>query len=66
MSESGKTSRINALIRLIGLIIVIVGLLIVYTAYASAAAVGEDHLIFAAVGVITFLVGLLTLTLRMK
>lgn len=66
MSGVSKPSRINALIRLIGLIIVIVGLLIVYTAYAGATAVGEDYLIFAAVGVITFLVGLLTLTLRMK
>jgi hypothetical protein len=66
MSEKGKTSRINVLIRLIGLIIVIIGLLIVYTAYAGVTAVGEDYFIFAAVGIITFLVGLLTLTLRMK
>jgi len=66
MSELSKTSRINGLIRLIGFIIVIVGLLIVYTAYAGAAAVGKYHFIFAVIGVITFLVGLLTLTLRMK
>lgn len=66
MSESRKNGRINALIRVIGLTIVIVGLLIVYTAYASAAELGESHLIFATVGIITLLIGFITLASRIK
>jgi len=66
MSESRKNGRINSLIRVIGLIIAIVGLLIVYTAYASAAELEEYHLIFATVGIITLLIGFITLTLRIK
>lgn len=66
MSNSEKPGRINALIRLIGGTIVIIGLLIVYLTYQGAAEAAEYTPIFITIGVITFIVGLMILTVRIK
>lgn len=66
MSKLEKPSRINALIRLIGFIILIIGLMIVYTTYPDATTVIGYNLIFTAIGIITSIIGFLILTLRIK
>jgi len=66
MSKLEKPSRINALIRIIGFTIVIIGLIIVYTTYPSAADATGYNPIFTAIGVITFITGFLILTVRIK
>ena len=66
MSKSDKPSRINALTRFTGFIILIFGLLIVYITYADVAAAVGYSFIFAAIGITTFIIGFLILTLRIK
>jgi predicted transcriptional regulator len=61
MSNSARAPRgIDLFIRLVGLIIIIIGLLIIYSTLTSVTVIGEATLLFVAVGTIVTVAGIIT------
>lgn len=66
MNELKKPTRINTFIRALGLSLIIIGLLIVQTAYSAIDSVGVYYWMFVLVGVVVAASGFVILTFKMK
>lgn len=65
-SELKKASRVNTLIRLIGLAFIIIGALTIAITSSGINFLGDYHLPFTIAGIIILIVGLVTFTAKIE
>jgi len=64
--HSGPSSRVDTFIRALGVILITVGAVIFYFAYTSSGEIGGGYPIFAVLGAVLILVGVITAIAQIK